>query len=681
MKRVFIFLSLLIGLEVSAKNLHLKAFTGDILELPQQTTLPGFYVVQFKEKFSLKTLSELDVQFFQYVPDDAAIVYLKDYQAVEKHPGILAVTAYTPALKLSPELKALSLFSTDQTSEVYSLLFFTKEAKVKFLNQHKGDTLNETDKTITLHLAPHHIKEISQFEGLEWIEKHLPPKLMVEPVDVESSGSSNKVPHFDLTGLETGTYLLKAHSAWARGYKGKDEGVAVMDTGLDDGLLESLRPDFASRIIDGHGWGRQIDMASQWKDSHGHGTHVMGSILSSGASSHFHIRGMAYEALGFVQKVFRPRLEFYHLGTIQDFFSTAYVRGFRVHSNSWGANVLGKYTLSSWFADEFVWQRPDMLLVFAAGNSGEDYNKDGRVDQGSITSPGTAKNVLTVGASEGYVFTGGAQNTPKQKRDRRFKVEPLASSTYSDSLQGIASFSSRGPTQDGRLKPEIVATGTNVLSTCLEGQVGWGRYDDKHCFLGGTSMATPLVSGGVAAIRQYLKKVWNIRQPSSALLKAIVTHTAEDLFPGQFGFREKGQELLTKAPNHHQGFGRMDLEKATRSNYFMNLYDQKKFYGKKEFKKRITIPKGVTSLKVTLFYVDAPPAMSAKATLVNDLDLSVTLEDGTVIASQDRINNFEQIQIDELSQESVIITVTGHRIAKTNYQGEVPFAFVVSENK
>ena len=113
----------------------------------------------------------------------------------------------------------------------------------------------------------------------------------------------------------------------------------------------------------------------------------------------------------------------------------------------------------------------------------------------------------------------------------------------------------------------------------------------------------------------------------------------------------------------------------------MNLSDQKKFYGKKEFQKRITIPKGVTSLKVTLFYVDAPPAMSAKATLVNDLDLSVTLEDGTVIASQDRINNFEQIQIDELSQESVIITVTGHRIAKTNYQGEVPFAFVVSENK
>src|SRR6185436_11195897 len=85
---------------------------------------------------------------------------------------------------------------------------------------------------------------------------------------------------------------------------------------------------------------------------------------------------------------------------LNQLYQQAYNAGARVHSNSWGSAVAGDYTTSSVQSDNFMWNHRDMLITFSAGNEGIDSNSDGVIDNDSIGAPGTAKNVLTVGASE-----------------------------------------------------------------------------------------------------------------------------------------------------------------------------------------------------------------------------------------------------------------------------------------
>src|SRR5690606_28622322 len=140
------------------------------------------------------------------------------------------------------------------------------------------------------------------------------------------------------------------------------------------------------------------------------------------------------------------------------------------------------------------WDHPDMLILFAAGNDGADRNRDGRIDPGSVSPPATAKNSLSVGASENYELRGGIQEKIGKLNPRNWGVEPIASDTVSNNPNGLVAFSARGPTTDGRIKPDVVAPGSNILSNCSKvpesGEL-WGRYNDKHCFSGGTSMSTP----------------------------------------------------------------------------------------------------------------------------------------------------------------------------------------------
>jgi hypothetical protein len=83
-------------------------------------------------------------------------------------------------------------------------------------------------------------------------------------------------------------------------------------------------------------------------------------------------------------------------------FQQAYDAGARVHSNSWGSAVAGDYTANSVQSDTFMWNNRDMVITFSAGNEGIDANSDGFVDADSMGAPATAKNVITVGASENH---------------------------------------------------------------------------------------------------------------------------------------------------------------------------------------------------------------------------------------------------------------------------------------
>lgn len=307
---------------------------------------------------------------------------------------------------------------------------------------------------------------LAEQEEVEWIEPAYPLRTWVW-LPQESSAVQRKkferplqvaeAANFPLTGYETGTRLIGAPLVWSLGFRGQGESVFVVDTGLDRGEGR-LSADFATATDGGFALGIG---SSSWADPMGHGTHVAGSVLGRGELSSGEIRGVAYEARLAVGGLWSPIMGNITVPTdLAQAFTPSRDAGARVSNNSWGAAAgFGNYTTMSQQADEWSWQNWDYLVVFAAGNSGRDGDKNGKIDEGSVSPPSTAKNVLTVGASENLVKQGGIQKRVGELRgaDTTWPAEPISSSYISDNPQGIAMFSSRGPTKDGRIKPEVVA--------------------------------------------------------------------------------------------------------------------------------------------------------------------------------------------------------------------------------
>jgi hypothetical protein len=255
------------------------------------------------------------------------------------------------------------------------------------------------------------------------------------------------------------------------GLYGNGQVVAVADTGLDTGNLGSLPPDVAGRVIKTYCLGRISPC--DWSDYVAHGTHVVGSVLGNGSASGSNPAAHSYNG-SFAGVAPEAQLVLQSLADSEgalngitfdrgNLMRTAYLDGARIHSNSWGgptgfsSNPYGGYVSSSQQVDQAMWDDKDMLVLFAAGNNGADADMNGVVDPDSIGQPGTAKNVLTVGASE--------NNRPSINGIWGSSYgDPIASDRRANNPAGMAAFSSRGPTDDGRIKPDIVAPGTYIAS-------------------------------------------------------------------------------------------------------------------------------------------------------------------------------------------------------------------------
>ena len=330
-------------------------------------------------------------------------------------------------------------------------------------------------------------------------------------------------------------------------WTGKGQRVAIADSGIDAG-----HPDLAGRVVKTFALGVVGDPS----DRHGHGTHVAGSIAGAGPA----IRGTAPDA----EIVFQAVLD--AAGTLGglpldlgELFEQAHDQGARIHNNSWGALAGGAYRTTSLEVDAYVHSHPDMLVVVAAGNNGTAFKprnaQPGFVDLFSIDAPATAKNALTVGASR----SDRPRNPPMTWRafdTRRFSELPIADQLVSGDPTGLAAFSGRGPCQEQvRIKPDLVAPGTFILSTrastAPRGSF-WAVEDDRYAYMGGTSMATPLVSGCAAVVRQYYVEERD-HEPSAALLKASLVNGTRWL-GGADAVADHGFE-----PNYHQGFGMVDM--------------------------------------------------------------------------------------------------------------------------
>ena len=483
--------------------------------------------------------------------------------------------------------------------------------------------------------------DLALLPEVQWVEHHELPRLLNDLAQASN--------HLD---------VIRVRDDY--GLDGTGQIVAVADTGLDTGDTNTLHPDFAGKILQVFDLGRLTD----WSDTYYHGTHTVGSLLGTGAASGGQYCGVAPGARLVFQSVMDANNYLTGLpDDLNDLYRPPYDLGARIHSDSWGSSVAGEYTADSMASDEFMWDHPGMLVVYAAGNEGVDGNCDGVVDLSSLDAPASAKNVLAVGASESERPPGSggmSSRTYFSAWSSDYPVTPIApdyiSSSPAGQPQGLAAYSSRGPTADGRTKPDIVAPGTDIISvrSRASSDTGWGVLESNtnYCFMGGTSMSTPLAAGAATVVRQYCTDMLGLAAPSAALLKAALVGGARSLSPGQYGTNDVREIPAPPRPNPVEGYGQADVAGTL---YPLDGLQAVLMDGPAALITGTsnTLTFAVTNvmpLTAALAYSDYPAALAAATMLVNDLDLVLLDPSGSPhypngSDSPDRLNNVEAIDI------------------------------------
>jgi len=449
--------------------------------------------------------------------------------------------------------------------------------------------------------------------------------------------------------------------------------IAVADTGVD-----VAHPDLVDRLAGTRPLGRPPigNALGDASDPDGHGTHVAGTIVGTGAASSGLVRGMAPGAMLWFQSLYGgPGAKLAGLpADVGDLLNDAYLAGARVHNDSWGAFVRGAYDTRAVQIDDFVDKFPDMVVVVAAGNAGDASSPriapPGYPDQYSVTSPATAKNAISVGASR------SDRTTTVTHRDFwpiEFPDPPTSDSLISGDPEALAGFSSRGPCDDERIKPDVVAPGTCILSTrsSRAPDAAFEALDpgNQYGLMSGTSMAAPVVAGSAALVRQYFETQFG-HQPSAALVKATLVAGAQVL---------TGVDALLDGrgvPNPDQGFGRVNLAASLpddgRGIAFIDTWSpvfQQLAFDRTGLRRRFEVDvTGPGSLTAVLTWTDR-----SGRSVQQDLGLFAELPDGSKsIGNENRAhrafetdveNTVERIRIDEPSSGRYLFNIISRSLA------------------
>lgn len=395
--------------------------------------------------------------------------------------------------------------------------------------------------------------------------------------------------------------------------------IDVVDSGFDSGQ-EVSHPGLP-RPVASWNWTAEGGL----DDASGHGTFLAGLIVGTSADgttddSGFSVgAGLIPTARFSFSKVF-DGLDF-KLGN-HSFFEVATQsldQGAQIFLASWGAAAQGAYT--SWSQDfDAIVRDADgdssnelspLVVVVAAGNGGPAR---------SLDAPGTAKNVITVGASEGLVARGfdGCMVSPDG----------------ADNGGDVARISSRGPTEDQRIKPDLVAPGTHIIaarsqSTNYNGSglcdSDWRPRDSDstlYTAASGTSPAAALVAGAASVVMASHHERYG-EWPSPALVRGTLIAHALDLQGGATGT----PELVDFAPSSSQGWGRLSLNRLLVGAPRV-LYDQEFLFENTADFLALPILRVASEdepVRIVLTWTDPPGGLSGGA-LVNDLDLFVAVD-------------------------------------------------------
>ena len=386
-------------------------------------------------------------------------------------------------------------------------------------------TYGGTFTKLTADIDAANIPAVAALPAVRWIE-HRPPfeafgereaQIVAENLDGAAPPNTGPTP---------------GYQAWLGtvGLTGNGVTVAIVDTGVDTNADNNTTGHHDLR-------GRQsafVDYTggAAATDTNGHGTHVAGIAVGNAATGQ--VEGLAPNNFLWGQGV-APQAQYvtqnFLLASPQPTTATliqdSVTNGAQVMNNSWGVNNSpgSGYTSGSRTIDLGV-RDPDaaaaglqyLAIVCAAGN-------DGGSDS-SISNPHESKNDIVVGnsltARPGTGFPG-------------------------DDIRGIKDSSGRGPAADGRILPTVVAPGTDVSSafavdnsltppipgTGTPDPANPGSLIDQYTFMSGTSQATPAVAGACALLIQWWRQHHNGKNPSPAMLKALLVNGAEDLAGGE----------------------------------------------------------------------------------------------------------------------------------------------------
>ena len=331
-----------------------------------------------------------------------------------------------------------------------------------------------------------------------------------------------------------------------------------------------------------------------------------------------------------------------------------------------------------------------MVIVFAAGNAGPGTE--------TVSSPGSAKNVITVGAAENVRSHDTGERRQRLVGQRRLLHGP---DTGADSANDIASFRAAARAADGRMKPDLVAPGTHVTGgvaqnspppapsgtgsaiSCFDangvcGVLGSGTTGSTNNFFplgqqfytvsSGTSHSTPAVSGACALLRQYFINHGRT-PPSPAMTKAYLMNSARYL---------TGAFANDKLWSANQGMGELNLGTAFDGAWRI-LRDQlpaEKFTAAGQTRTYPgTVPDPTKPFRVTLAWTDAPGSTSASKELVNNLDLTVTAGANTYKGNvfsgafsttggaADGTNNVESVFLPAGAATNFTVTITAAQIS------------------
>jgi len=604
-------------------------------ELPEELkkSKSSVYIIQLRAPIYENYKEEIEkrgAKILHYVPQNAFAVRIKEpyiLKELEKLDFVLWTYIYQPAFKLSPNIgKKIKIkgrkYENPYTNTYYVHFFEDIEVELAklTLENYGAEIISEIKSLkhpVFVIKYQGDLNKLALDDNIFWIEEKRP---MFKMNDRTYWVIQNNVPN--------------TSPVWNKGIHGEGQVINIMDTGVD--TASCFFRD--GKII----W--KESYSGFWRDacSMGHGTHVAGTAAGYDITNSLNnFKGMAYKANLTVQYT-GDNLWTCLIGALfipddlYSAFSNAYNQGARIFSNSWGGLDTTVYTTMEEQVDAFMWDFQDAICVFAAGNSGGNMDPWtgevlDEVHYRSIGIPGAAKNVLTVGA------------TPPPPRH-------VISAFYS----------SKGPTYDNRIKPDVMAPGgdhkdgANInnpdyfIHSAKNDTVSNPTCDTIAYPFEGTSMATPAVSGACALVRQYFTEGWyptGIQNPSDAfipsgaLLKAMLIASAEQMNgtdPDQIDSRE-----VHPVPDSSQGWGRIKLENALyfegdADNLYVNDYTQGLSTGQT---KTYTITTTGGNLKIVLVWSDYPASAGAGIAIVNNLDLVVQGPGGTYYG-----NNFSNGQ-------------------------------------
>lgn len=440
-------------------------------------------------------------------------------------------------------------------------------------------------------------------------------------------------PLYYRTLNEGSSRTIQASSLYTGGNLGLNVNGENMVAGIwDAGLALPTHVEFpGSKITAGDG----ITKVDQ------HSTHVAGTIAAKGIDT---------KAKGIASKA--TVISYDWTNDIKEMSNFA-ANGYLASNHSYGLTTIddagyvlptlyfGSYMSSAYQADLVAYANKNYQIVKAAGNDGGNgwYINPHKHGYELITSIGISKNVLTVAAVDELLEY-------KQPSDVK-----------------IAAFSSPGPTDDGRIKPNISAKGVSVYSTInAPGNNSYGR-------MSGTSMSSPAITGSILLLQEHYKNL-NTSFMRSATVRGLLQHTA----------LEAG---LSDGPDYKFGWGLADIKtsaQAITGNKTTSLIEENILENNKTYTKVIRVNDDTKPLIVSISWTDLPAKnYNSKENdpnvlyLVNDLDIRVTDPSGktcypwkldgknpslAATKGDNIVDNFERIDIPNPIKGTYTITVS-----------------------